>query len=189
MPIAGASPSVIRAAIMYLISAGAFITRREANTLNSLFAALALLLIQNPYAIAGLSLQLSFSATLGLVLLAGKMQAKLLKPFHNAPKPVYKLLSVLAGALSCTVCATIFTAPILLASFGYISILSVLSNLMVVGVTAICFIAGFLLCISAAFVPVAVPILSAIVQPPLRYILWVAERVSGSFLWHGKLGR
>ena len=178
VPIAGASPSVIRAAIMYLIAAGAFITRREANTLNSLFAALALLLIQNPYAIAGLSLQLSFSATLGLVLLAGKMQTKMLKPFHNTPKPAYKLLSVLAGALSCTVCATIFTAPILLASFGYISILSVLSNLMVVGVTAICFIAGFLLCISAAFVPAAVTILSAIVQPPLRYILWVAEQVS-----------
>lgn len=179
VPIAGASPSVIRAAIMYLIAAGAFITRRETNTLNSVFAALAFLLVQNPYAIAGLSLQLSFSATLGLVLLAGKMQTKLLKPFRDKAKPVYKALSVLAGAISCTVCATIFTAPILLSSFGYISILSILSNLMVVGVTAICFIAGFLLCISAAIVPVAVPALSAIVQPPLRYILWVSEWVSG----------
>ena len=178
VPIAGASPSVIRAAIMYLIAAGAFITRREADTLNSLFAALALLLIQNPYAIAGLSLQLSFAATLGLVLLAGKMQTRILHLFHKLPKPLHKLLSFLVGAVSCTVCATIFTAPILLSSFGYISILSVLSNLLVVGVTAVCFIAGFFICVASAICPAVVPALSAVTQPPLHYILWMAERVS-----------
>lgn len=178
VPIAGASPSVIRAAIMYLIAAGAFITRREANTLNSLFAALALLLIQNPYAIAGLSLQLSFSATLGLVLLAGKMQVQLLRLLRNLPKPAYKLLSFVVGAVACTVCATIFTTPILLSSFGYISLLSVLSNLLVVGVTAICFILGFLICGATAIFPVVIPALSAAAQPPLHYILWVAEHVS-----------
>lgn len=178
VPIAGASPSVIRAAVMYLIAAGAFITRREANTLNSLFAALALLLLQNPYAIAGLSLQLSFSATLGLVLFAGKMQAMLLHPFRTCPKMLRKLVAVLVGALSCTVCATLFTAPILLSSFGYVSVLSVLSNLLVVGVTAVCFIAGFLLCIAAAVCPPAVPLLAAVTQPPLAYILWVADRIS-----------
>ncbi|MGO5029603.1 ComEC/Rec2 family competence protein [Candidatus Agathobaculum pullicola] len=178
VPIAGASPSVIRAAIMYLIAAGAFITKRESDTLNSLFAALALLLMQNPYAIAGLSLQLSFAATLGLVLLAGKMQTRMLRPFHDLPKPLYRLLSFIVGAVSCTICATIFTAPILLSSFGYISILSVLSNLLVVGVTAVCFIAGFLICISSAICPAVLPVLSAITQPPLYYILWVAERIS-----------
>lgn len=178
VPIAGASPSVIRAAIMYLIAAGAFITKRESDTLNSLFAALALLLMQNPYAIAGLSLQLSFAATLGLVLLAGKMQMRMLRPLHDLPKPLYRLLSFIVGAVSCTICATIFTAPILLSSFGYISILSVLSNLLVVGVTAVCFIAGFLICIASAICPAVLPVLSAITQPPLYYILWVAERIS-----------
>lgn len=178
VPIAGASPSVIRAAIMYLIAAGAFITKRESDTLNSLFAALALLLMQNPYAIAGLSLQLSFAATLGLVLLAGKMQMRMLRPLHDFPKPLYRLLSFIVGAVSCTICATIFTAPILLSSFGYISILSVLSNLLVVGVTAVCFIAGFLICIASAICPAVLPVLSAITQPPLYYILWVAERIS-----------
>lgn len=178
VPIAGASPSVIRAAVMYLIAAGAFVAKREADTLNSLFAALLLLLIQNPYAIAGLSLQLSFAATLGLVLFASKMQQKLLYPFRNLPKPLRRLTSVIAGALSCTICATIFTAPILLSSFGYISILSVVSNLAVVGVTAVAFIAGFLLCIAAAIFPPAVSIFTAICEPTLNYILWVSERIS-----------
>lgn len=178
VPIAGASPSVIRAAVMYLIAAGAFIAKREADTLNSLFAALLLLLVQNPYAIASLSLQLSFTATLGLVLFAGKMQRKLLQPCKNLPKPVRKLASVIAGALSCTICATILTAPILLSSFGYISILSVLSNLAVIGVTAVAFIAGFLLCLASAVCPPAIPVFAAVCKPPLDYILWVGERVS-----------
>lgn len=71
---------------MYLIAAGAFLTRREANSLNSLFAALGLLLLVNPYAIASLSLQLSFAATLGLILLSGRMQRRLMRPFAKAPK-------------------------------------------------------------------------------------------------------
>lgn len=178
IPIAGASPSVIRAAIMYLITAGAFFAKREADTLNSLFIALAVLLLFNPYAIAGLSLQLSFAATLGLVLFAGTMQSKLLRPCRKLPKLVRKLAAVIAGAISCTICATIFTAPILLSSFGYISILSILSNLAVIGVTAVAFIGGFLLCIACAVCPPAVPIFATICKPPLDYLLWISERIS-----------
>ena len=178
VPIAGATPSVIRAAVMYLIAAGAFITRREASSLNSLFAALGLLLLVNPYAIASLSLQLSFAATLGLILFSGRMQGRLIKPFSNLPKPAKKLVSAVAGALSCTVCATIFTAPILLSSFGYVSILSLVSNLLVVGVTAVCFIGGFLLCVSAVILPAAVPMIARMLQPLLDYILWVANMVA-----------
>lgn len=178
VPIAGGTPSVIRAAVMYLIAAGAFIARREANSLNSLFAALGLLLLINPYSIASLSLQLSFAATFGLVLFSGRMQSRLMKPFSKLPKLVQKLVSVAAGALSCTVCATIFTTPILLTSFGYVSMLSLVSNLLVVGVTAVCFIGGFLLCVAAAVLPAAVPAIAKILTPFLDYILWVANRVA-----------
>ena len=178
VPIAGGTPSVLRAAVMYLIAAGAFLTRREADSLNSLFAALGLLLLINPYAIASLSLQLSFAATLGLILLSGRMQRRLMRPFVKAPKPAKKLISVIASALSCTVCATIFTTPILLGAFGYVSMLSLVSNLLVVGVTAVCFIGGFLLCLSAAAFPVAAPVIAKVLTPFLDYILWVANRVT-----------
>ena len=178
VPIAGATPSVLRAAIMYLIAAGAFVLKKESGSLNSLFFALGLLLILNPYSIASLSLQLSFAATLGLILLSGRMQRKLTKPFANAPKLVRRMGSVVAGALSCTVSATICTTPILLSSFGYVSMLSLLSNLLVVGVTAVCFIGGFLLCIISGLLPAAAAVLSTLLQPFLNYILWIAERIS-----------
>lgn len=192
VPVAGGTPSVIRAAVMYLIAAGAFITRREANSLNSLFAALGLLLLFNPYSIASLSLQLSFAATLGLILFSGRMQSRLMRPFAQLPKPVKNLISVIAGALSCTVCATIFTTPILLSSFGYVSVLSLVSNLLVVGVTAICFIGGFLLCVSAAMIPALAPVIARMLMPFLDYILWVANRVAdiplGMVNWRDSFG-
>jgi len=103
----------------------------------------------NPYAIASLGLQLSFTSTAGLILLAGRMQRRLLELTVNWSRIAKKIASFFAGAVSCTVCATLFTTPILLMSFGSVSILSVLSNTLVAGVTAICFIGGFILCFCA----------------------------------------
>ena len=160
VPIAGATPSVIRAAVMYLIAAGAFIIRRETSSVNSLLAALALLLFINPYSIASLSLQLSFAATLGLILLSTRMQRRMMRPFSSLPKPAKKLANAVSSAISCTVSATIFTTPILLTSFGSVSMLSLVSNLLIVGVTAITFIGGIILCIAAAVMPAAAPVIA-----------------------------
>ncbi len=176
--VAGCTPSVLRAAIMYLIALAAFIVRKEADTLNSLCMALLVLLIQNPYSIASLSLQLSFSSTLGLVLFTGKLQNRMLKPFKGCPKPVRSLLSALFGAVSCTLCATAFTSPIVLTSFGSVSVMSVLSNILTVGVTALCFIGGFLFCLfSKLFVPAA-GITATVVRPFLSYVLKAAEKIA-----------
>ncbi|MGI6181615.1 MAG: ComEC/Rec2 family competence protein [Agathobaculum sp.] len=179
VPVAGATPSVIRAAVMYLITAGAFLCRREANSLNSLFVALALLLVINPYAIASLSLQLSFMATLGLILFSGKMQRRLSRPFQKCGRFFRKVAAIGAGAISCSVCAMLFTIPILLTAFGYVSVLSVLSNLLVTGITSICFIAGFLLCLCARFLPIAVPALAKVEEVLLGAMIAIAEWVAG----------
>ena len=127
VPVAGATPSVIRAAVMYGITALGFILRRDVNPKLSLMAALLLLL--NPYAAAGAGLQLSFSATLGLILFASSMQHRLLAPFAECTRLTRRLLAFPAGALSCTVCASIFTLPVSLACFGRASLLSLPTNL------------------------------------------------------------
>ena len=85
VPVAGATPSVLRAALMYLTAAGGFLLRRRSGGLNALLMALAVLLLVNPYAIASVGLQLSFASTLGLILFAGKLQHALEKPFAGAP--------------------------------------------------------------------------------------------------------
>ena len=82
------------------------------------------------------------------------------------------------SALSCTVCATIFTVPILLTSFGAVSVLSPISNLMTVGVTALCFVGGFVLCVAAAVCPALVPMLAGLVRPLISYLLWSANTIA-----------
>lgn len=176
--VAGATPSVVRAGIMYLIAAGGFLLKKQADSLNSLLLALLFLLLQNPYAIFSLSLQLSFAATLGLILCAGKMQRRLTGGAERVPKPLRGLFRAAVGAVSCTVCAMLFTTPILLSAFGYVSVLSLPSNLMVVGVTAVCFIGGFLLCLLSLFFAPAAGMAAIIIRPLLHYMLLVAERVS-----------
>lgn len=178
VPVAGATPSVVRAALMYLTTAGGFLLRRRSGGLNALLMALVVLLIVNPYSIASVGLQLSFTSTLGLILFAGKLQHALEKPFTGAPKLVRKLLAVITSALSCTVCATIFTVPILLTSFGAVSVLSPISNLMTVGVTSLCFVGGFVLCVAAAVCPALVPVIAKLVRPLISYLLWAANTVA-----------
>lgn len=178
VPMAGATPSAVRAGIMYLVSAGAFCLKREADSLNSLCVALLLLLAANPYAIASLSLQLSFTATFGLILLSGRMQRRLMKPLAKKPRLVRRLCGAVAGALSCSVCALLFTTPILLSAFGYVSVLSLLSNLLVVGLTGVCFIAGLLFCVAAWLAPAVAVLLAWPLGGLLHSILFLAARVA-----------
>ncbi len=177
--VAGATPSVLRAAIMYLAAAGAFLAGRETDALNSLCLALLLLLLWNPYSIASMSLQLSFASTTGLILFAGRLQNRMIKPIKKFPKPVVKIASIIVGAISCTICAIMFTTPVLLTSFGRVSLLAVLSNLLTVGVTAVCFICGLLICFySSVLMPPSDAATAWLVKPLLSYILWAADKVS-----------
>lgn len=192
VPMAGATPSAVRAGIMYLVSAGAFCLKREADSLNSLCIALLLLLAANPYAIASLSLQLSFTATFGLILLSGRMQRKLMKPLADKPRLLRKLCGAAAGALSCSVCALLFTTPILLSAFGYVSVLSLLSNLLVVGLTGVCFITGLFFCLVAGLAPTAAALMAWPLGGLLHLMLFIAAQVAalpfGLIYWGDRFG-
>ena len=178
VPVAGATPSVIRAAVMYGITALGFILRRDVNPKLSLMAALALLLLLNPYAAAGAGLQLSFSATLGLILFASSMQHRLLAPFAECARLTRRLLAFPAGALSCTVCASIFTLPVSLVCFGRASLLSLLANLPAAALTGMCFVFGYLLCAVSALCPAVLPVFAVPLRLMLRFLLILAERIS-----------
>ncbi len=62
----GASPSILRACVMLSMTQLAPLFRREKDPPTALGLALLLILLKNPYAIASISLQLSFSAVAGL---------------------------------------------------------------------------------------------------------------------------
>ena len=122
----GFTPSVVRAAIMLLIVFLVFLSMREPDGLSSLFFALIVLLVLNPYSIASVSLQLSFLSCLGILLVG-----PLMNDFFSLRFGVgYRLLEFLVTPIVYSVVAALFTFPVSLTVFDTVSIISPLANLL-----------------------------------------------------------
>ena len=182
---AGNTPSVMRASIMVIAAGISFLLMDEADSLTVLAFSLLVLLFHNPYSIASTSLQLSYLSTLGLILHAGRIQTFLNVPFRGLPTRIRKLLSALTAGLSCSCCALLFTTPVLLLTFGYVTILSPLSNLLTLSVVSLLFVIGFCFCICSMFTSLLNPILVPIAACLSRYILFISGKCAG--LWWGIL--
>lgn len=131
MLMTGCTPSVVRACVMAGFALLAPLAGREADPLTSLSGALLAILLANPFAIASVSLQLSFAAVAGLVLLSPGVYGAIDRyrgRFGWAPHPVWKFVVGTASA-SCGVMA--LTAPLNALHFGSLPLVSPLANLLV----------------------------------------------------------
>lgn len=130
--IAGASPPIVRAAIMYIVIAAGYCINRESDALNSLaFAALIMLLI-NPGELYDPSFQLSFVSIAGMVTLTPKISA-LFGPTGGKPGSYpEKFRLYLKDGVSVSVAACLATWPIVAHYFNIISPVALLANLFVV---------------------------------------------------------
>lgn len=122
--LAGFTPSICRAAIMQAVLLLAPLLEREEDGLTSLALALAVILCSNPYAIASVSLQLSFGAMLGLLVFCPALRRKRRR----------SLPGWLWDSLVRTLGANVFTLPLVLYYFGSVSLLTPVSNLAVLWV-------------------------------------------------------
>ncbi|MBR0208080.1 MAG: DNA internalization-related competence protein ComEC/Rec2 [Oscillospiraceae bacterium] len=173
--VGGMSPSAARAAFMQTMLLLAPLFERENDPVTSLSAALAVLLLVNPFAAANISLQLSFSAMLGIVLLFERLQDLLMKPFGDGRTA--KVMSYPIGILSCTLSVMVFSLPLTAYYFGYVSVLSPLTNLLCLWAVPICFIGAFAaLCFS--WVGVLGKLIVFIVTRLVRYILAVCRFIA-----------
>lgn len=118
--ISGASASVVRASIMGGLFIASKALGRKVSPLHLLLVAVFLMILQNPFALFDVGLQLSFFATLGLVLS--------LDLFQFDTKRVY--LAALA-VIPETLIAQVFTFPILLYHFEEASIISAIPNALI----------------------------------------------------------
>lgn len=133
MALTGFSKSVVRAGIMLMILFTGKITKFKADSLNSLFIALTFILAANPYAVKSLSLQLSFLATLGIIILSVPVTEPLNKIKQKIKQPaLYKIISVCYTTIAISVVATVFTMPVSAINFGYYSPFSPVANLLCV---------------------------------------------------------
>ena len=164
--VAGPEPSVIRAAIMGVLVLGALVLDREASVVNSLALAGIAILAVRPGDLLDPGFQLSFAATLGIVL---------------APIPK----SVIAGSMGVSLAAQAAVLPITLAHFNQVSLIGIVANLAVVPLAAVATVLGlFAVTVAAASEPLAAPFFDAIwpVLLLLRAVVRLAAAVPGALV-------
>lgn len=167
----GATPSVVRSCVMAGCMLLAPLAGREGDGPTSLSAALLAILLHNPFAVASVSLQLSFASVAGLLLVTPRLQAALtaLRP-GRAGRGLWRFA---AGTLSASLGVMALTAPLSAVYFGSLSLVSPLANLLVLWMAPVLFSCALLGTVLCALLPALAP-LTAAADLLARYLLWAA---------------
>ena len=177
---AGAPASAVRAGVMQAIVLCAPLLRRDYDPPTAIFAALLVLLAQNPWAVRDVGLQLSFASTAGIVLFAGRLYRALtdhrrLQRWLRPKTPLRWLLRAMLTALCCTLSSMVFALPITAVQFGEISLAAPVVNVLVLWLLSIVFCGAMLTALLALALPTAAAIAAAVLSWPVRLVQLVAH--------------
>jgi competence protein ComEC len=161
---AGPQPSVLRAAVMGIAVLVGMLLARQLRPLNSLLLAAVVLLVIEPTWIWDVGFQLSFLATLGLVVSATPIQKRLdfLPP-------------VLAEAIAVPLAATIWTLPIQLWTFKVVPLYSLPANVIAAPFITLISIGGMVSALAATVFPVAGSAVAWLLLYPTKLLLAIVE--------------
>ena len=135
--VTGNQPSVVRASIMASIFLISLLVERERDLINIWALAALVILFANPSSLFDVGFQLSFAATLGLILWVPKLEKLFLSKLKNR---VFKYYIVLPFFVSLS--AQLFTYPVTAYYFNKFSIYSLLANLFIVPLTGLVVMVG-----------------------------------------------
>jgi competence protein ComEC len=173
----GASAAVVRAAVMGSIGVWGEHFGRQHSAPNALFATALLMTAWNPHTLWDLGFLLSFGATLGLIVLSDPLQRRFRDLLtHLLPaswvEPVAKRLD---DALVLTTCAQLTTLPIIAYSFGTLSLVTLLSNVLILPAQQGVMLWGALAALGGlAWLPLG-RVLGWVAWLFLAYTIWVVE--------------
>ena len=175
----GLSPPVSRAAIMGALAVGAVLVGRKSHPLTALAAATLAMTVANPLLLWSVSFQLSFAATLGLLVALPALHRWLARrrgdPADAAPAPLW-ITGV--GALGATAAAQLATLPVLWYHFAEVSIVSLPANALVLPLQGVVMPVGVCaVAIGAAWLP-AGRLMAAPLWLILRYTTLVVEALA-----------
>ena len=138
MVLTGYTSSIVRAGIMGIMGILAFLVYRKNDIWTSIAISLGIILIQNPYAITGVGLQLSYLGTIGIILFNKNIKQFLdnIKWIKNniqikRSKRISKTVENLKDMISVTLSAQIMILPIMVYHFNMIGIYFVITNILV----------------------------------------------------------
>ncbi len=163
----GYSPSVLRASVMAILFLIASLLARPYDVLRMLVFAGAIMIMWNPYILLfDIGFQLSFVATLGLVLVAPQLEVL----WHR----VTAWLSV-RTFLVATVATQIAVAPLILYYIGEWSLIAVPVNLLTLPMVPVAMLLTFLTGVIALFSTILATLIGFFATWSLNYIIAIAS--------------
>jgi competence protein ComEC len=165
----GPQPPIVRAGITGVIGLMAIIYERRKLALYTLFISACLIGLFKTEWLSTVSFQLSFGATLGIILFG---------PHTESSKSSNRLLSFIKSDLHTSIAAQVFTAPIIFIYFKQISLIAPISNLLVSFTIAPLMIFGFVTSILGRMHPVLGIPTSVVSYGILFYIVKVISLLS-----------
>ena len=145
--LAGASPSVLRSAVMFTGIALGDAWARTSSPYNSLAASAFLLLCYQPNWLWDTGFQLSYAAVLSIALFQ--------KPIYDRLAVTHKLLDQIWKLVTGTLAAQILTLPITLYYFHQFPILFIVTNLIAIPLSGLILFGEIFLCLIAWLSPIA----------------------------------
>lgn len=171
----GFSPSCCRSAIMLSVCQVGILVHKEADTLTSLALAVVVCCVSNPFAILNPSLALSASSTLGLLLLGGPFFQ--LFPKINRKAFGSKILRFIFQTAAMSMAATIGTFPIMVMMFQSISLLSPITNILIIPVIELLFLSGFI-AVVLGWIPPLLYVLHFVGECAAEYCSFVTAQIA-----------
>ena len=153
MFITGFSASIVRAGVMGIIIILGKLIHRKEDTWTSISISLLILLINNPFSILNISLQLSFAGTMGLVLFNKKIP----------------------GIFSITLCAQIMIFPIMIYHFNIFGTYFLITNLLAGIIIGPTIVIGILGIFSSIFSFTMAKILFFIVKVSVEILILISK--------------
>ncbi|WP_353932937.1 ComEC/Rec2 family competence protein [Okeanomitos corallinicola TIOX110] len=162
--LAGFQASVLRAVIMGFAALIGLALERKVRQLGSLLLAATLLLVFNPVWIWDLGFQLSFLATLGLIVTATPITKRLdwLPP-------------IIASLIAVPLAATIWTLPLLLNIFSVVAVYSVPLNIITTPLISVISIGGMISGLASLILPDLGSTLASFLYYPSHWLIKIAE--------------
>lgn len=173
----GFTPSITRAVIMNTILLLAPILKRENDPPTTLSFALMIILLGNPWAIANLSLQLSFLSMTGIFLFSAKIIAWIKERFPTKQKWSTRLVSFVALSLGTTLGAISLTSPLMAISYGSVSLIAPVSNLLLLWMVSLIFTCAIAVLVLGLW-PAAGMLFAYLLSWPIRLVLLLVRLLS-----------
>jgi competence protein ComEC len=160
----GLQPSIIRATLMDISILIAMLTESKVNSLGSLLLAATIILIFNPLWIRDVGFQLSFLATLGLIVTLPILQAKL----SWLPPTISTLIAI-------PVAASIWVLPLLGYVFHLVAVYSLPINIVTTPLVTIIAVIGTMSSVLALIMPILGKIVALLLYYPVIWLIKIVE--------------